>query len=131
MVNKITPAEYKRLKRGKSKFKNHRIDTPDGKFDSKAEYARWLELVRWQTLGFIKELRRQVRFPLLVNGQKVSTYIADYVYRRVSDNVEVVEDCKGMRTQHYLLKKRLMKELLGIEILETPAKRLARNRRIW
>ena len=49
----------------RSKYRNQRVDTPDGKFDSKGEYARWGELKLLQRAGEITDLRRQVKFELI------------------------------------------------------------------
>lgn len=88
------------------------------KFDSRAEATRWDELVLLERAGVITNLRRQVRFPLHVNGELVCTYVADYVY--VDENLDtIVEDKKGHRTQVYILKRKLMKAVHGIEIRET------------
>lgn len=44
--------------------------------------------------------------------------MADFVYT-TEDGAQIIEDVKGMKTDVYKLKKKLMKELRGIEILET------------
>lgn len=50
-------------------------------------------------------------------AQRAVHYIADFVYKDKEGN-EVVEDTKGMRTKEYLLKKKMMRALLGIQIKE-------------
>lgn len=82
-------------------------------FDSKAELHRWLELKLMERAGVVMELQRQVPFVLIqafvCRGQKIreTVYRADFVYRRKEDGMTVVEDVKGVRTQEYLLKKKL------------------------
>lgn len=44
-------------------------------------------------------------------------YIADFVYRQ--DGKTIVEDCKGMRTPEYKIKRKLMLWRYNIKILET------------
>src|SRR5690606_20173910 len=72
--------------------------------------------------GEISNLRLQVKFPILINGVKVCTYIADFGYidLRKTDvfgsAVEVVEDAKGFETETFRLKKKLMKAVYGVEI---------------
>jgi hypothetical protein len=78
--------------------------------------------------GLIYGLQRQVKFELIPNiyeGKKVAqrsaSYIADFVYQEKESNGEshiVVEDAKGVRTDVYKLKKKLMRWVHGIEIQE-------------
>jgi hypothetical protein len=94
-------------------------------FDSKREMRRWSELVMLERGGEIRGLERQKRYPLVVKGRQVCTYVADFVYEeRVLRDSEstwalVVEDSKGHRTEMYRYKKRMMRACLGIEIRET------------
>lgn len=72
-----------------------------------------------QGAGLIAGLRRQVRFPIRVNGIKVCSYVCDFLYIR--DGRRVVEDCKSAFTATlpvYRLKKKLMAAALAIEIIE-------------
>lgn len=73
-----------------------------------------LKLLRFT--GDISDLRLQVPYEIIVNGQKICKYIADFVYTK-NGNV-VVEDVKGFPTAVYKLKKKLMKAVHGIEIQE-------------
>lgn len=78
---------------------------------------RWVELLAQQRAGKIDELARQVRYRLDVNGQLIAHYVADFVYVRGGERI--TEDVKGYRTREYLLKRKLMKAVHGITILET------------
>ena len=49
--------------------------------------------------------------------KRAAYYLADFVYKDKEGNV-VVEDAKGMRTEKYLLKKKMMRAFLGITIKE-------------
>lgn len=95
-----------------SKYRNQRTRG----FASKKEAKRYDELRLLEKAKQISFLRTQVRYPIKVNGTLVCTYIADFVY--VGDR-EIVEDCKGLRLPLYQLKKKLMKAVYGIDILET------------
>lgn len=99
------------------KYRNTRCEIDGQKFDSKREAQRWLVLKEMGTRGEVSGLLWQVRYRLEVNGQKIADYIADFTYSK--DGVFIVEDCKGMRTPVYKLKKKLMKAIYGIVILET------------
>lgn len=100
----------------KSKYGNKKVSTPEGTFDSKKEYERWCLLKRRQAAGEIQGLRRQVPFKLEVNGVLICRYRADHTY--IEAGRLVVEDVKGMRTDLYKLKRRLMKACRGIDIHE-------------
>jgi len=87
-------------------------------FASKKEAARYWELMLMERSGVITGLELQVKFPIVVKGIKVCTYIADFRYRTPYGDV-IVEDVKGVRTPVYNLKKKLMFAVHGIKITET------------
>lgn len=83
-------------------------------FDSKAEARRYSELKLLERAGEISHLELQPRFILqeafTKNGvrHRAITYSADFRYcDTLNGSQVVVEDVKGMRTQMYLLKKKL------------------------
>lgn len=90
-------------------------------FDSKREAARYSQLRLLEKAGQIRNLRRQIKYPIDVNGHKVCTYWADFCYEELHKTrwVEITEDVKGHRTPIYNLKKRLMRAVWGIDIRET------------
>lgn len=106
-----------------SKFHAKKVFTEEGEFDSQGEYKRWRELKLLERAGVIKNLQRQVTYELLpkqeYKGKTIRSvkYIADFVYEQ--DGEEVIEDFKGVRTDLYLLKKKLMLWRYGIMIKET------------
>jgi len=83
----------------------------------------------------ITDLQRQVKFELSPTKREPDTvgpkgkvkrgkvieypcsYVADYVYKR--DGKMIVEDCKGFRTDAYVIKRKWMLDKYGIRILET------------
>lgn len=86
-------------------------------FDSKAEAKRWQQLKVMEQAGEIHSIVRQPVFPLYVNGNLVCKYVADFKYLQRSGGL-VVEDVKGVRTAVYILKRKLVKAIYGIDILE-------------
>ncbi len=50
--------------------------------------------------------------------ERACAYKADFVYH-LKDGTLVVEDCKGLRTKEYLIKRKLMLYVHGIQLLET------------
>lgn len=109
----------------KSKFRNTKTTVGGIKFDSKLEADRHGQLVMLQKAGAIFGLERQVRFTLEIDRELICHYIADFVYVDIDGN-RVVEDAKGVSTREYILKKKLMKALLGISIKEYRKQKNAR-----
>jgi hypothetical protein len=101
----------------RSKYGSRRTTVDGVTFDSAKEATRWGELVMMQKAGHISGLRRQVSYDLVVNGHKVATYRADFVYADAS-GLDVVEDVKGFRTPVYRLKRRLMLACHGADVRE-------------
>ena len=102
-----------------TKYGAKRTEVDGVVFPSRGEARRWQELQLLLRAGEISNLRRQVKYPLTVNGVKVADYVADYVYDE--RGAEVVEDWKGVRTPVYKLKAKLMRAVHGITIRETGA----------
>ena len=75
-----------------------------------------MQLKMMRANGLINDFRRQVDFPLEVNGVHITIYRADFVVE-YPDGTTVVEDTKGVITEVFRLKKLLMKAIHGIEIL--------------
>lgn len=86
-------------------------------FQSKKEARRWCELLRREAKGEIRELTRQKKYKLAVKGVSITTYTCDFRY--IEDDVPVVEDAKGFKTEKYKIQRALMKAVYGIEIRET------------
>lgn len=87
-------------------------------FDSKKESLRYKDLVLLQRSGEITGLQLQKEFAIVVNGYKICKYKCDFAYRD-SKGDQITEDCKGFRTPEYILKRKLMKAVHNIDILET------------
>ena len=87
-------------------------------FASKLEARRYRELLLLERGGMIQELETQPVFDLVVNGEKICRYVADFQYYDTERKMRVVEDAKGVRTETYKLKRRLMKACLGIDVEE-------------
>lgn len=123
-----------------TKYHSKKITCDGESFDSKKEFRRWQALWLLERAGQIKDLKRQVKFELIPpqyetvarysqkTGKRLKDekkflehgcyYIADFVYSRPDGSV-VVEDSKGVRTDAYIIKRKLMLRIHGIKILET------------
>ena len=121
MTDTITAAEYQALiaQRG-NKYNARKVQGIDGQtFDSQAEARRYAQLTTLQEAGFITRLRVHPLYRLKVNGVLVCKYEGDFAY--FEGGREVVEDVKGVRTRVYVMKRKLMKAIHGIEIREVEA----------
>ena len=103
-----------------SKYSNVKTVVDGITFDSKAEAKRWGELLLLERCKLIEDLQRQVSFPIVWNGVKITTYKADFVYVDISKNKRIVEDVKGAKTAVYRIKAKLM-AAQGLSITEVKA----------
>lgn len=99
-----------------NKYGARAVITEEGRFASQKEYRDWCHLKLQERAGMITRLKRQVKFDITYRGQKICSYTADAIYYR--NGQRVVVDSKGVKTPVYRLKKRLMKVLLNIEVIE-------------
>lgn len=129
-VERLTVQQFRDLQSGqtkqkggthrKNKYGSRRIETDDGSFDSAGEHTRYCTLMLLQRTGQIKDLKRQVRFALIVNGEHISIenkigvrrrlyYEADFTY--IEDDKLVIEDFKGFDTSVSRLKRAIVEAM--------------------
>jgi hypothetical protein len=112
-----------------TKYRNTPREVNGEKYRSKREMERHQVLLLLQKAGRISQLRREVPY-VLAPAVKIAgrtkpalRYFADFVYlehsSKTRDSHEIVEDCKGVRTEVYRIKRHLMATVHGIEIRET------------
>jgi len=107
----------------RNKYRNIKTEVDGLRFDSMAEGRRYASLRLLERAGEISDLRRQVPFELLPSvkyeGSARATgptkYLADFAYTDKSGK-QIIEDCKGMETDIFRLKRKMMLVLLGLEI---------------
>ena len=101
-------------------------------FASQKEAGRYMDLKLLQRAGVIKDLELQPRYDVVVAGQKICYYLADFRYFDVEKGAQVVEDVKAMPKtakgqkafkatpawRMYRLKKKLVEALYPIKITE-------------
>ena len=108
---------------GRSKYHAKKTTVDGITFDSRREADRYLVLKSMEEDGAIEDLRRQVRYELVsafdVDGKHYRPvyYVADFTYRE--NGHEVIEDVKGMKTDVYRLKAKLVAYRYGVNIRET------------
>ena len=119
----------------KSKYHSEKVEILGMTFDSRREARRYFELTTLEKAGEIHNLRRQVKYVLIPTQrapdtvgkrggvkqgrvlEKEISYYADYVYEDKDGNT-VVEDVKGVRTEVYKVKRKLMLYIYHIQIKE-------------
>src|SRR5665213_1891634 len=101
--------------RARQKYGNRITKVGDLTFHSAREARRWGDLLMLERAGEISELRRQVPFPLDVNGVRATAYIADFAYRNKAGWL-VVEDSKGVETEAFKIKRKLMLAVYGVQV---------------
>lgn len=116
-----------------SKYKSRKIVRDGEKFDSLKEYKRYCELRLLEKAGQISNLQRQVKFVLIPAQyecaidkktgkfkqkcvERECSYYADFVYWK--DGYRVVEDTKGFKTKDYIIKRKMMRYMNDIAIVE-------------
>lgn len=107
----------------RSKYNNIKI----GGYDSMKERRRARALQLMERAGLISGLEEQVKFTLIDEQrdprtgkvlERACVYVADFTYHDNKGRY-VVEDVKGVRTEVYRIKRKLMLSRYGIRITET------------
>lgn len=120
-----------------SKYHSRKVTVDGDTYDSMKEYRRFKELSLLERAGAIRNLKRQVKYVLIPAQREFTTeidkkgnfkkgkllerecaYIADFVYFDMSTCRMTVEDTKGYRTKDYIIKRKLMLWVHGIQIKE-------------
>ena len=106
-----------------TKYNNKKVVLNGITFDSQKEARRYRDLSLLERAGEIKDLQTQVRYNLIpaqkICGEKVrgTDYIADFVYWTKDDQF-ICEDAKGHKTADYIIKRKLMKLIHNIDVVE-------------
>ena len=125
-MERMTIAEYTALKNKSKKLKYNNVKTKfeGDTYDSKKEanHAAKLILLKNVQLGIHRVLHfeRQRTYDIVINDISICRYIADFVVTFGDGHVEV-QDVKSEFTKKlpvYRLKKKLMKAVHGIDIIE-------------
>lgn len=101
--------QYKEAQRP-SKYHAKKTEFNGNRYDSKFEAKVAADLEHQKRCGEIKEIRRQVDFPMVVNKIKICTYRADFFIERADGSKEVVE-AKGLLLPVSRIKLRLFEAL--------------------
>ena len=102
-------AELEAFYAPRQKYGNVKTTIAGETFDSKREALRHIVLKDMAKHGEIRNLKRQPRFPLKVNGKLICTYVGDWSYE--TETTPIVEDSKGVQTAAFKIKWKLCKAL--------------------
>jgi len=115
-----------KTRRGKYNANGQRVD--GHWFASQSEAKRYEQLKKLVEDGKIEKLELQPSYPITHSGQAITTYRADFRYLVLNEigRVEgvVTEDVKGMITDVYHIKKKLVQAQYQIKINEIPAREI-------
>lgn len=128
MRTHLSAAEYQKLAAApkRHKYRNKPVTVDGERFDSGGEYLRWQELLVRQAHGEISGLRRQVPFPLHVNGKPIlirsegypngraAKYTADFTW--LENGALVVCEHKGFDTVESRLRRAIAEAIYGFTI---------------
>jgi hypothetical protein len=103
-----------------NKYRNRPVVVDGIRFASEREGRRYSELKLMERAGEIANLRLQPRYQLRVGGVLVTTYVGDFSFdERIAEGVwkPVTEDAKGVETDVFKIKRKLLKACLGIDVV--------------
>ena len=109
-----------------SKYHSKKVVVDEITFDSEKEARRYGELMALRLAGEIRELQLQKSFELIPVQrdsagrvvERAVRYKADFYYYDNRRRCYVVEDTKGVRTDEYIIKRKLMLWVHKIRIKE-------------
>jgi hypothetical protein len=101
-----------------SKYRAVRTEVDGIVFASKREANAYAQFKMLKDSGHYECLELQVRYPLVVNGKLICTYVADFVVLKRGATQPEVWDAKGFRTREYVIKRKLFEALMGLTIHE-------------
>ena len=105
-----------------NKYGNQKTQYKGMSFDSKKECEYYIYLSALEAQGEISDLQRQIRFTLQPSFEfhgktnRAITYVADFTYFD-KDGIYHVVDAKGVKTDVYKLKKKIM-QYYGFDVEE-------------
>lgn len=123
MVEKMSVEEFRKIGSpvSKNKYGNKKTEYKGIIYDSKKEAEYAIELDRRffasKPSDRVVLVERQVRYPIQIRGAEICSYFADFKVSYADGHEEVV-DVKGVRTDVYKIKKKLVKAVYGITIIE-------------
>jgi len=101
-----------------SKYHAIRTQNADGTWSDSLREARFdAQIMLLQHDPKTARVVRKEKFPIVVNGEKICTFVSDWFVEKKTGE-KIVYDAKGVKTPIYKLKKKLVKALYGLDIVE-------------
>ena len=100
------------------KYRNEPVEVDGWIFPSMREARRYRLLKAMQLAGSISGLEIQPAFDFKIDGDTIFVYVADFRYTWIESGEKRIEDAKGVRTDVYRLKKKLIEKQHRVTILE-------------
>ena len=117
MNTRISAEEFRDQVSGrKNKYGAKKVEVDGSIFDSYGEARYWQILRLRERAGEIYGLERQKRYDIIVNGQKIGFYKADFAFYDKREERFRVQDFKGVVTREFNRTKKLIKAIHNIEI---------------
>lgn len=119
MTDRMSAADYRaatQAKQPSNKFGAKRVSADGESFDSKAEHRHHEALKRRLRLGEIYALSRQPKFPLIVEGEFIGEYRADFAFWDLIEDRFRVQDVKGVVTRDFKRTCKIIKALYAIDV---------------
>jgi len=117
-MRKMSAEEYRDLAKPakRSKYGAKKVTIDGIRFDSIAESRFYSTLKLREQAGEVYEVQMQTPYALTVNGQLVCTYKPDFCFYDATLKRQRVVDVKGVQTKDFIIKKKLMRAVHGIEV---------------
>ena len=105
---------------GQRKYHNQRTVHDGITFDSLKEADRYEELKLKKKAGLINSLIVHPGFDMSINGVHICRFVPDFAYVDSETGKKVIEDVKSKPTitRAYVMKKRLLKAIHGLDVRE-------------
>lgn len=101
----------------RSKYGNRKVVVDGRKYDSQAEAAYGERLLLRERVGEVGGVEMHPRFKLLgPKGELICVYVADFAFWDHAEDRFRVVDVKGVETDVFKLKRKMMQALKGIEV---------------
>jgi hypothetical protein len=115
--NTACPADYDKDANAMNKYNAKQVYEDGHCFDSMSEHRRYRELRLLLAAGRIRDMQVHPVWTISINGELITRYEGDFYYFDLDTQRWICEDVKGVRLPLYMLKKKLMKAVHGIEIV--------------
>ena len=115
MTDRISAQQYRQQPK-RSKYGNRKVTIDGVQFDSVAESKFYSVLKLREKAGEVYEVELQKPYALTVNGQLVCTYKCDFAFYDALVKRNRVVDVKGVQTKDFIIKKKLMRAVHGIDV---------------